>query len=122
VKPDEALVVFCTLPAAPAAVDAVVGADFAGQLARELVALRLCACVQVLPGMRSYYDWQGQVECADELLLLCKTSRARFDELSAALCARHPYAVPQIVAVPVSAGLPAYLAWMAVALGEEFRP
>jgi periplasmic divalent cation tolerance protein len=122
VSPDDALVVFCTLPAAPAAADGVVVEDLAGKLARELVALRVCACAQVLPGLRSFYEWQGKVECAEEQLLLCKTSRARFDALAAALQARHPYSVPQIVAVPVHAGLPAYLAWLAAALGEEFRP
>lgn len=122
-KPDEALVVFCTLPApSPAAGAGAVVEDFAGKLARELVALRVCACAQVLPGMRSYYEWQGKVECADEQLLLCKTSRDRLDALVAAVRTRHPYSVPQILAVPVVAGLPAYLQWMGAALGEAPLP
>ena len=56
------------------------GEDEAGRLARMLVEERLAACVSVVPGMRSYYRWQGAIETAAECLLIVKTSRALFDE------------------------------------------
>lgn len=88
-------------------------ADTAGRIAEALVAARLAACVQVLPGVASVYRWQGAIERADEVLLLAKTSRERFEALSARIVALHPYEVPEIVAFDIAAGLPAYLDWIA---------
>ena len=86
--------------------------DVAGRLAHELVEARLAACVQVLPGMTSTYRWQGAIERADEVLLLAKTWDDRLDALVATLRARHPYEVPEIMAVPAAGGLAAYLDWV----------
>ncbi|MBS3895931.1 divalent-cation tolerance protein CutA [Silanimonas sp.] len=97
-----ALIVFCTLPA-----------DAADRLARLLVEQRLAACVQALPGLRSTYRWAGSVTQADETLLLIKTSAARYAALERTLAAHHPYELPEILAVDASAGLPAYLRWLA---------
>jgi len=72
----------------------------------------------VLAGCTSVYRWQGVVETADEVTLLIKTSTARYAALEAALRARHPYELPEIVAVPVTRGLPAYLQWV----GNETTP
>lgn len=82
-------------------------------MARALVAQRLIACASCLPGARSIYRWQGAIEEADECLLWMKTTAARYQELEAAIKAAHPYDVPEIIAIPVAAGLPAYLAWVA---------
>lgn len=84
----------------------------AGQIARTLVERRLAACVNILAPCQSVYRWQGQVETAQEVPLLIKSCAARYAELEAALRELHPYEVPEIIALPISAGLPAYLAWL----------
>ncbi|HEX5802735.1 MAG TPA: divalent-cation tolerance protein CutA [Azospira sp.] len=87
-------------------------------LAAALVELRLAACVNILAPCRSFYRWQGAVESASEVPLLLKTTAARYAALEAEIRARHPYELPEIVAVPIEAGLPAYLQW----LQDETRP
>ena len=84
-------------------------------LAAALVGGRLAACVNILAPCRSVYEWKGATECAEEVPLLIKTSAARYPALEAAICAHHPYATPEVIAVPISDGLPAYLAWLAAA-------
>lgn len=81
-------------------------------MARALVEQNLAACVNCLPGVKSIYRWQGAIEEADEVTLLIKTGAARYAELEAAIKDSHPYQVPEIVALPVAGGLPAYLAWV----------
>ncbi|EXI75209.1 MAG TPA: divalent-cation tolerance protein CutA [Candidatus Accumulibacter phosphatis] len=84
----------------------------ARSLAEQLVAARLAACVNILAPCRSVYRWQGEVETADEVPLLIKTSSERFAELAAAIRASHPYELPEVVALEIAAGLPEYLAWV----------
>lgn len=84
----------------------------AQNLARILVARRIAACVNVLPAVRSVYQWQGKVEDAAEVTMLIKSTQGRYAELEAAIVEAHPYDVPEIIAVPVAAGLPAYLSWV----------
>ena len=69
--------------------------------------------MNVVPGLRSLYRWQGKVHEDAEALLLLKTTAVRYQALQERLRALHPYELPEIVAVPVSAGLPAYLEWVA---------
>ena len=88
-------------------------------LATSLVERRLAACVNILAPCRSVYRWQGAVEQADEVPLLIKTGAARYAELEAAIRAAHPYEVPEIIALPIAQGLPAYLAWVAGETGVE---
>jgi periplasmic divalent cation tolerance protein len=83
----------------------------ARRLARDLVEGRLAACVQILP-IRSVYRWAGKTQSAGEHLLLAKTRRRRVPALMTFLRRRHPYQVPEVLVVPVSAGLPAYLQWV----------
>ena len=85
----------------------------AERLAAILVSERLAACVNVLPGVRSTYLWQGKLEQEDEVLLVIKTTRARYPALQARLPAVHPYELPELVAVEAVEGLPAYLQWVA---------
>lgn len=102
-RPVTALLVLTNLPDRSAA-DA---------LAEELVAARLAACVNILAPCRSVYRWQGAVETADEVPLLIKTSEERFPALAAAIRRRHPYELPEVIALPIVDGLPEYLAWVA---------
>lgn len=96
----EAMVVFCTFP----------DLDQARQIGAAMVERQVAACVNLLPGVESIYRWQGKVERAGEVLAVFKTTR--YSELEAALRELHPYEVPEILALPVAAGLPAYLEWL----------
>ena len=87
----------------------------ADRLADLLVQRQLAACVNILAPCRSVYRWQGAIEDAEEVPLLIKTTAARYAELEATIRARHPYELPEIVAVPIAHGLPGYLAWVAAA-------
>jgi len=87
-------------------------------LAGVLVEEHLAACVNILAPCRSVYRWQGKTESAEEVPLLIKTTEARYAALEAAIRARHPYELPEIVAVPLAHGLPAYLEWVAAETTE----
>ncbi len=87
-------------------------AEDAGRIARELVEARVAACVNIVPGLRSIYRWQGAVEDAGEWLLLIKSTRGRFNDLRAALESLHPYEVPECIALPVADGAQPYLDWV----------
>jgi periplasmic divalent cation tolerance protein len=99
----DVLLCLCTCP----------DAATAGQLAETLVGERLAACVNIMPGLRSVYRWQDAVQRDEEVLLLIKTTRTRYPALQARLPALHPYELPELVAVEVADGLPAYLRWVA---------
>ncbi len=86
--------------------------ESAFNLARELVHLRLAACVNVLAPVNSFYRWEGREEEASEVPVLIKTTRGRYAELEAAIRKRHPYSLPEIIAWPVERGLPEYLSWV----------
>ena len=85
----------------------------ANAIALALVEEKLAACVNILPRVQSVYRWQGAVESASEIPLLIKSTVGRYAELEAAIRARHPYEVPEIIALPITQGLPAYLNWVA---------
>lgn len=91
----------------------------AERLARLLVEQRLAACVNVVPAMRSFYRWQGALESAEECLLIVKSSRDLFAPLRAALEEAHSYEVPEVIALPVVDGAPAYLSWISANLRTE---
>ena len=86
--------------------------DGAAALARTLVEERLAACVNLIPGARSVYRWEGAVMDEPEQLLLIKTTAERYAALEARVRALHGYEVPEIIAIPVERGLAAYLAWV----------
>lgn len=100
---DEAIVVLTNLP----------DMQTADALANRLVEDGLAACVNILSGIRSVYRWQGMTERADEATLLIKTMRSRYDDIQTVVTAHHPYSVPELIALPIAAGLPSYLAWIA---------
>lgn len=91
--------------------------DQADALCTRLLEQRLAACIQEIP-MTSRYRWQGEVQRDAEILLLVKTSAGAARRAMEAIEANHEYDVPEIVALPVTDGLPAYLAW----LGDETVP
>lgn len=85
----------------------------AEKLAQALVENRAAACVNVLAPCRSIYRWQGRVEAADEIPLLIKTAAAHYAQVEEIVRTLHPYAVPELIAAPITHGLPAYLDWLA---------
>ena len=87
-------------------------AQEAEKIARRLIETRLAACVNILPGVRSFYRWQGAIEDSGEWLLLIKTSRGRLEELRAELERVHSYEVPEVVALAIVDGSPNYLNWL----------
>jgi periplasmic divalent cation tolerance protein len=88
-------------------------AEVAQTIARALVEAQLAACVTILPPCRAIYRWQGKICEDDEVPLLIKTTAEGFAGVAALIRQRHPYELPEIVAVDIAQGLPAYLAWLA---------
>jgi periplasmic divalent cation tolerance protein len=86
--------------------------DEAEKLGRLLVERRLAACVNLVPGVKSIYHWQGVVEESEEVMLVIKSSRELFGRLKEALSHVHSYEVPELIALPVLDGAESYLAWM----------
>ena len=84
----------------------------ANQIAELLVSARLAACVQILPEIESVYRWQGEVKREQEILLLAKATRARFDEIESKVRAMHSYETPEIIALPITAASEPYLNWL----------
>ena len=92
--------------------------ESASKLAHALLEQRLAACINILSPCRSVYRWKGAVEDAEEYPVLIKTTRSRYPALEVAIRAEHPYELPEIIAVHLSAGLPAYFEWV----DAETRP
>ncbi|MGQ0502117.1 MAG: divalent-cation tolerance protein CutA [Panacagrimonas sp.] len=88
-------------------------AGVADELARHLVEKRVAACVNIVPRIASVYRWQDEVQRDEESLLLIKTTAAAFDALKATVLARHPYELPEVVALDIADGHLPYLAWIA---------
>ena len=85
----------------------------AERLAALLIEQRLAACVNILAPCRSVYRWKGAVQRDEEHPMLIKTTAGRYAALEKVLRAGHPYELPEIIAVPIERGLPAYLDWVA---------
>ncbi|MGH7542462.1 MAG: divalent-cation tolerance protein CutA [Gemmatimonadota bacterium] len=90
----------------------------ARRIASALVDERLAACVNIVPDMTSIYRWEGVVETASECLLLVKTRRERLEALRRRLEELHPYDLPELVALAVEGGSPAYLTWVVEETGS----
>ena len=100
--PTDVLVVLCTCPDEPTA----------ARLAGGLIQQEVAACVNVLPGIRSIYRWQGELQEDGEVLMIVKTSRSAYPQLESWLVEHHPYDVPEILALPAVRGSAAYLQWV----------
>jgi periplasmic divalent cation tolerance protein len=107
--PQSAILVLTTLPERG-------GAE---ALARELLAARLAACIQIGATVQSLYHWRGQIETADEIPMAIKTRAGLYARLEAAIRRRHPYELPEVIAVPISNGFAAYLDWMTAETADE---
>ena len=94
----------------------------AGVVPAQLDGVRDVVVVQVVGPVTSRYWWQGSLETATEWLCIAKTTAARLDDAMAAVAERHPYDVPEITAVPVVAGSPAYLSWLAAEVAPSSGP
>jgi periplasmic divalent cation tolerance protein len=99
---ESAVFVYTTYPS-------LVEAERAG---RALVERRLCACVNILPGMVSYYWWQGAIERGDEVVMIIKTRAALADAVGAAVKEMHPYTTPAVLVIPIESVDPDYHAWI----------
>ncbi len=87
-------------------------AEEAERLGRQLIEKRLAACVNIIPGAKSIYRWQGEIEDAPETLLLIKSRRSLFDAVRMELEKSHSYEVPEVVAVAIVEGSLGYLSWL----------
>lgn len=103
---DKPQIVLCTVP----------DRDSAEEMANILIADNLAACVNILPGITSVYRWEDKIEQGNELLLVIKTARKTYKALQAKIVDLHPYELPEIIAVPIEDGLPAYLNWLTQSL------
>ena len=84
----------------------------ANVLAKGVIAARLAACVNIVPGISSVFWWKGRVDQANEVLLLMKTTRRLLPSLTRLVLRLHPYDLPEVIALPIAAGHPPYLAWI----------
>ncbi|MCK4632810.1 MAG: divalent-cation tolerance protein CutA [candidate division Zixibacteria bacterium] len=83
--------------------------DEASKMARRIVEERLAACVNILPKIESFYWWEGKIERDEESLLIAKTTQQKIEKLITFVRDNHPYPVPEVIAFPLSEGLPDYI-------------
>ncbi|XP_002968158.2 protein CutA 1, chloroplastic [Selaginella moellendorffii] len=82
------------------------------KLASSIITKKLAACVNQIPGIESTYWWEGKVETDSEVLLIIKTKKSLLDELTAHVIQSHSYKTPEVIALPIQGGNPAYLKWI----------
>ena len=87
-------------------------ADKAAEIAKALVEEHLVACVNIIPGLRSIFRWEGKLSDDAEVLCIIKTARDRFDQVAARIKSLHPYSVPEVIALPIVRGFDPYLEWI----------
>ena len=88
------------------------GSTTAKRIANDLVMEKLAACVQIIPGVQSFFCWAGRMDNAAELLLLIKTTSDRYKALENRIKVLHPYELPEVISVTISGGLERYLDWI----------
>ena len=86
--------------------------DVARKLARSIVEARLAACVNIIPNVRSIYEWQSKIEEDEELILMIKTRRENVSQLIEFIRKNHPYELPELIQLPIDDGNPDYLKWI----------
>lgn len=93
--------------------------EIAEKIATLLVSQKLAACVNLIPGVKSIYQWQGQLMSDNEVQLVIKTSTERFSQINELLNQHHPYDVPEVLALDIEQGSKEYLDWLAHSLNEK---
>ena len=93
--------------------------DQANLLARELIARRQAACVNVVPGVRSTYRWKGKICTDGEMMLVVKTLDSEFDAVAATIRELHTYELPEILSFPVDRGDARFLEWIAASVDKD---
>jgi len=96
------IVIFCTTP----------DMDCAKKIAHFLVEKKLAACCNILPEIKSVYSWEGQLKQDDELLIVIKTNLNNFNDIEDGIKKLHPYDVPEIISIDITAGSNEYLSWI----------
>lgn len=102
ISPDEVIVILSNTDSA----------ESAARMARELVGRKLVACVNVIPGIRSFYRWKGDIVEDGEHLMVIKTRRSLFEQVRRCVRELHPYELPEIIALPLEEGDAGYLDWV----------
>jgi len=92
--------------------------ETATDMANTLVDKGLAACVNILPGLTSIYQWKGERQRGEELLLMIKTSLNQYAAIESLIQSQHPYELPEIISVPIQTGLGAYLDWIHTCTGK----
>ena len=95
-------IIYCTCP----------DIETAERISRLLITQHMAACVNQVPGITSIYEWEGKIEENNEVLLLIKSTEERFASIKRLVLEEHPYELPELIAVPVTKGLPDYLDWI----------
>ncbi|WP_206605685.1 divalent-cation tolerance protein CutA [Pelagibaculum spongiae] len=96
------MIAFCSCP------DIEIARRVSDQMVRE----KLAACVSLFPGIESIYQWQDEIEHAQEVMLMIKTTKANWKSLEKLILDKHPYELPELIAVDISNGIPDYLSWI----------
>jgi len=86
--------------------------DLANKIAHSLIENHLAACVNLIPNIQSVFEWQQQVVSETEVILLIKTRAQHYSDIEQLILQQHPYQVPELIAIPITTGLPKYLAWL----------
>ena len=86
--------------------------ESANRIARALVSEKLAACVNVIPGVTSFYEWDGSIQEENEIIILAKTENSVFEKMKKRVIDLHPYDLPELITLDISGGLPEYLEWI----------
>lgn len=83
------------------------------RISKEILTSRLAACVNIIPGIQSMYQWKGKIVQEKEAMLVLKTTRSRYRKLEQKIKQLHSYEVPEVIAIPIIYGSPQYIEWVA---------